>query len=53
MKKTPADIEEFPDGAKRRDDALSRALKMPPAPFTPKITPKAKTKKKTGTKAGS
>lgn len=45
MKKAPDQIEEFPDGAKRRDDALSRALKMPPAPFTPKVTPKAKTKK--------
>lgn len=50
---TPDEIEEFPDGAKRRDDALLGALKMPLAPFTPKVTPKAKTKKKTRANAGS
>lgn len=53
MKKTPDQIEEFLGGAARKDNALARALKMPPAPFTPKVTLKAKTKKKAGTKDGS
>ena len=53
MKKTPDQIEEFLGGAARKDNALARTLKMPPAPFTPKVTLKAKTKKKAGTKDGS
>jgi hypothetical protein len=32
----PSPIEEYPDGDKRRDDALRRALAMPPQPKPPK-----------------
>ena len=53
MKKQPVEIEELPDGAKRRDSALANALRMTPAPFTPKVNPKAKTKKKTAPKGVS
>jgi len=42
----PNQIEELPDGAQRRDNALARALRMAPAPFTPKPVPKVAPKKK-------
>jgi len=37
--------DEYEDADKRRDAALFNALKMPPAPFTPKPKPTKKKKK--------
>lgn len=47
MKKPPEkiELEEHPDGEKRRDAALANALAMAPKPFTPKVKSAAKNKK--------